>query len=80
VKARVYIWEEGESIMDNFLRDCLAERGVDVAELKWSQKAGCSCGCSPGFIDTAWQLRSDLHITIGDPAIIHPKTIEAACW
>lgn len=24
---------------------------------KWSQKAGCDCGCSPGFIVDNWELR-----------------------
>lgn len=25
---------------------------VDMVEMRWSQKAGCSCGCSPGYIVT----------------------------
>jgi hypothetical protein len=32
------------------------------SDLAWSQKAGCRCGCSPGFIDRTGTIRSDLHI------------------
>jgi len=24
--------------------------GIDITGARWSRKAGCSCGCSPGFI------------------------------
>ncbi len=40
----------------------------DKVEHRWSQKAGCSCGCSPGFIlsgaETLWH---DIHVTILPP-------------
>jgi hypothetical protein len=26
-------------------------------KISWSRKAGCSCGCSPGFIVDAWQVK-----------------------
>ena len=27
---------------------------LDLSEMRWSQNAGCACGCSPGFI-LDWQ-------------------------
>ena len=65
-KPRVSVYPSGETIMENlaFRRDRplaiyrqalvqgLTELGVDMSRIKyrWSQKAGCSCGCSPAFI------------------------------
>ncbi len=64
-KPRVYLWPEDESVMDNFFRRwarpvkayrevmpaVLKKAGLeDTVKFRWSQKAGCSCGCSPGFI------------------------------
>ena len=69
-KTRVYVYPSGETIMENLmnrrsrdlntyraaLRKGLSEIGVDLSRVdyKWSQKAGCSCGCSPGFIVDGW--------------------------
>lgn len=33
--------------------EALDELGIKVSKCSWSQKAGCSCGCSPGFIVAA---------------------------
>ncbi len=30
--------------------EVLKRMGCPDAKVSWSQKAGCSCGCSPGFI------------------------------
>lgn len=65
-KTRVYIWPEGESIMENMqnrrsrpynefrkqvIPGVLKALGLPAgAKVKWSQYAGCSCPCSPGFI------------------------------
>lgn len=42
------------------LLKALALHDLDL-EFRWSQKAGCSCGCSPGFVVTggkdSWKLR-----------------------
>lgn len=37
------------------LNDALTQAGLDPTKVKtsWSQNAGCSCGCSPGFILTS---------------------------
>lgn len=62
--SRVYIWPKGETILENLVErrtrpynkwrplvlQALQENGVSVRKLTWSQKAGCVCGCSPGFI------------------------------
>lgn len=41
---------------------------------KWSQKAGCSCGCSPAFILTLPEgetiPRADFWATLGDPELV----------
>lgn len=78
-KPRVYVWAEGETILENLQNRrsrpisqyrewaliAMAERGMK-GELRWSQKAGCSCGCSPGFIvdrlaGFGW---NDLHVSV----------------
>jgi len=69
-KTRVYVHPVNETIFENLvnrrsrplntyreaLRKGLSELGVDISKVdyKWSQKAGCSCGCSPGFIVDGW--------------------------
>jgi hypothetical protein len=86
-KTRVYVFEDGEGILDNLLKRhnrphtaykkevlplakaWLAANKPEVTELsgdykiRWSQKAGCSCGCSPGFIVDFFSRR-DIFITI----------------
>lgn len=64
-RTRVYFNHANESIMENLIarrsrpRDLYATYLPEVAEklglprttkFRWSQKAGCECGCSPGFI------------------------------
>ena len=44
------------------------------AKFRWSQKAGCSCPCSPGFIvKDDWfhgKHRFDVHVSV-TPAAVH---------
>jgi hypothetical protein len=62
---RVYVFPQNESILEQFigrrsrphtewrglLNDVLRSLDVqNVQEIRWSQYAGCSCPCSPGFI------------------------------
>ena len=65
-KTRVYVFPKGESLMDNLMnrkarpytvykKEVLPEvfRAMGLPEntkAKWSQYAGCSCPCSPGFV------------------------------
>jgi len=82
-KARIYVWINGESIMEGlvnrrtrpytFYRNEILPMlstwiGVDLSKLdmRWSQKAGCSCPCSPGFVDQSFRLTTDIHIEVTD--------------
>lgn len=62
---RLYVWPEGESVLENLqnrhfrpykywlehvVPQVLKEFDLKPTKVRWSQKAGCSCGCSPGFI------------------------------
>ena len=63
---RIYIFTKGESIIENlenrrqrpattYKKELLPKlieniKPLQGAKIRWSQKAGCSCGCSPGFI------------------------------
>jgi hypothetical protein len=77
-KGRIYVWPTGESIMENLMyrrsrphtawKKCLPLAfeavGLDRdTKCGWSQKAGCSCGCSPGFVLRDWTW-FDMHINI----------------
>ena len=46
----------------HLLEATLTKAGLDPKTVKaaWSQKAGCSCGCSPGFILTGTDQRFDI--------------------
>ncbi len=62
-KTRVFIWPD-ESIRENlenrrnrphrdwkpFVENALNMFGINFERVGWSQKAGCQCGCSPGFV------------------------------
>ena len=83
VKSRVYIFPKNESVLDQFinrrsrplnvyrdiLRQGLSSIGIDLNNIsyKWSQKAGCPCGCSPGFIIDCFDkniYKKDVYIDI----------------
>lgn len=75
VKSRVYVWPQGESLIDNLVNRrsrpindfrsaayrALSGMGVDLTkvDMKWSQKAGCGCGCSPGFVIDGFDPKID---------------------
>lgn len=64
--GRVHVFTKGESILENLqnrrqrphtvykkevIPAVLAAMGLPAdTKVRWSQKAGCTCGCSPGFI------------------------------
>ena len=80
-KSRVYVWPGKESIMDNLVNrrsrpyttwrkevipSVLKELGLPTdTKVKWSQYAGCSCPCSPGFIINDYYGK-DVHVTLGE--------------
>ena len=65
-KTRVYVFPKGETLMDNLMnrkarpytvykKEVLPSvfRAMGLPEntkARWSQYAGCSCPCSPGFV------------------------------
>ena len=73
-----YLSIEGESVWENlqnrrsrphavlrpYVLAALKEAGVEVTGLRWSQKAGCSCPCSPGWILQGAQPGHDYWATV----------------
>lgn len=60
-RSRVHVFQAAESIMDNLVnrrsrpsklyKEVVLDQFPELAgRIKWSQTAGCACGCSPGFI------------------------------
>jgi len=78
-KTRVYVSVKGESLWDDFenrtsrphtlwaphVKKALIDAGwpADV-KLRWSQKAGCSCPCSPAFFVTGGKPGLDMWAVI----------------
>lgn len=75
---RIYLFPTGESMIDqlvtrNFrpiaewrklLPRIFAELGIpEGTKARWSQRAGCSCPCSPGFILDLW-TREDFFVDV----------------
>jgi hypothetical protein len=62
--TRVYVWVRNETLLDQLenrrgrphtewrplVREQLRKVYGYTGRLSWSQNAGCSCGCSPGFV------------------------------
>lgn len=64
-KSRIYIWPEGETLLQNLenrrnrpvgewkrkvIPEILRQAGLPAdTKVSFSQKCGCRCGCSPGF-------------------------------
>lgn len=77
-KSVVYVSVEGEGLWDDFanrtsrphtewkpyVAQALKDAGFNFTKLTWSQKAGCPCPCSPGFIVTEGTHGHDLTVTI----------------
>lgn len=78
-KTRVYVSVEGENLWDDFanrtsrphtlwaapVKAALIAAGWPATvSLRWSQKAGCSCPCSPAFFVTGGPLGHDIWATI----------------
>jgi predicted transcriptional regulator len=78
-KGRIYISIEDESVLENlenrrnrpiklwraYATAALAELGYTDIQLNWSQYAGCTCACSPGFVSSSASLRrKDIYVTV----------------
>lgn len=86
--SRVHVFEQGETILENLVnrreRPSKRYKAVVLAQhpelegrIRWSQTAGCGCGCSPGFIvDHTVRVEgtpADIYITItADPIVQEP--------
>ena len=48
----------------------------------WSQRAGCQCGCSPGFvINGGWSYGRDIFVDVeGDDALVDPAKGEVTAF
>ncbi len=80
-KTRVFIWPD-ETILDNMrnrkarpfkqwrkdvLPKVFSELGLaEGTRARWSQYAGCSCGCSPAFILDINLMNRDIHVSLGE--------------
>ena len=64
-KPRLYVSHDGENVLENLVSrksrpvdqyrgvmpEILKQLGLPAdTKMRWSQKAGCPCGCSPGFV------------------------------
>ena len=80
-RPRIYVWPEDETIKENFenrrqrpytiykkevLPQLFRKLGLSPEKVGWSQKAGCSCPCSPGFVVQSRDIPFDIHVTVTD--------------
>lgn len=95
---RLYVSVEDETIFENLMNrhsrpynayktlihGSDLDEIIDLSKLSWSQKAGCSCPCSPGFIlkpqsirlsDTAIWSYWDAWVTFADVNAKVPATL-----
>jgi hypothetical protein len=78
IKTRLYLWPEGEDVIENFLVGrhtrpvslyrlalpvIFKELQIGPYKAVWSRTAGCSCGCSPAFVLDA-RLGYDIYATV----------------
>ena len=83
-RPRIYVDIEGESIRENlqnrrerpynvYKKELLPALfrllGIRDVKVGWSQHAGCSCPCSPGFIVKEGQLPWNIHVTVTDKPV-----------
>ena len=87
-KTRIYIFQKDETIIENlqkrtvrpytsYKKEVIPEilKSLNLpaeTKVKWSQKAGCSCNCSPGFI-VEGDYSKDVFVTISNKK---PETTE----
>ena len=91
--TRIYVWASEFNVIEDLqnrtrrphdawrprVLDVLKTLGFTDVRMYWSQKAGCSCGCSPGFVvrpvnDGIRLFGGDLHIHLTDaPSVDETK-------
>jgi hypothetical protein len=81
---RLYFWFEAETVLDQLysrrdtarhqlieplIRPTLEANSIHVQSFSYSRKAGCDCGCSPGFILNGAKhpenVEFDVYIVVG---------------
>jgi hypothetical protein len=77
--GKLHFWFKGETVVDHMfnrfnepykavkplLPEILAQAGVvGLEKASWSQKCGCSCGCSPGFKLNGATYEGDTQFTV----------------
>ena len=82
VLPRVFVWGADESVLENManrrhrpysvwrkeiLPEVWERLGLTNVKVRWSQYAGCTCPCSPGFIVTSGYGGQDLHVSVTPP-------------
>jgi hypothetical protein len=82
-ESRLSVFVKGENMLENLqnrtsrpskfyrkevLPVVLKHFGLTPDRVQWSQYAGCSCPCSPGFILKGVRTRSDYYATISAEA------------
>ncbi len=83
-RPRIYVHLAGETIMQDLqnrrarpykvykaevLPALFRLLGITDVKVGWSQKAGCSCPCSPGFIVKDDGLPFDIHVDVTDKRV-----------
>lgn len=78
-KTRVFVCPKGETVLKHmekhrerpvklwkpFAAKAAEALGVSFESIGWSQKAGCDCGCSPGFVvKGSHRPGFDIHVTL----------------
>ena len=91
----LYVWPEDESVLENFINRrnrpiTLYRKEVlpvikklfdmsDDVKFSWSNKAGCSCPCSPGFvIKDSSMYNKNIHVTIKSADTSDVETVRVA--
>lgn len=85
-KVRLYVWPDNESFAENFvyrasrpwrvyrkmLPAILKHFGLpETTKASWSQRAGCSCPCSPGFVlDYMGSYDLCVSVAADDPEVV----------
>jgi hypothetical protein len=76
--GRIYWWFENESVLDHLVnrrnepynvvrplvKQWLKDNGHEFTKLRFSQYAGCTCPCSPGFIVEGCLFYKSVHLTL----------------
>lgn len=84
-RPRIYVRPDGETVMENFMEGrhtrpytlykqellpaLFRLLGLRDIKVGWSQNAGCSCSCSPGFIVKEGNVPFDIHVTVTDKPV-----------